>query len=103
MIKGIDVELNGKSYTFPPLALGVVERFEEDFQNFGKMKANKQASVAIDLAFSSLKRNYPKITREEVAEMLDLSNVQEVVGAIMGVSGLVASSADEGAKGNKKK
>ena len=50
----------------------------------------------VDVAHGSLKRNYPDITREFVAnELLDVGHVNAVFETVMGASGLVYTGEDE--------
>ncbi|ENT1749659.1 hypothetical protein CAA71_002200, partial [Neisseria gonorrhoeae] len=37
---------------------------------------------------AALKRNYPDLTREEAADLIDIGNMNEVFAAVMDVSGL---------------
>ena len=41
----------------------------------------------------ALKRNYPDMTREQVAELLDLSMMRDCMNAVMSVSGMVPKEA----------
>lgn len=47
-----------------------------------------QISTVIDCAHAALKRNYPDLTREEAADLIDIGNMNEVFAAVMDVSGL---------------
>jgi hypothetical protein len=85
MIAGIEVEMGGTYWTVPPLSLGAVERFAPVLGKPGGL----QVGLVIDMALASLKRNYPDLDRERVADLIDTENVQRVFEAIMGVSGLV--------------
>lgn len=82
MIKGIEVEIGGTVYTVPPLSLGAIERFE------GKL-ARPTSSDIIDIALAALGRNYADLTRDKVADIIDVENCGRVFEAIMGVSSLV--------------
>lgn len=88
-IKGVTVELNGVDYVIPPIALGALEQLQERIGTFdGNAMDAKQISTVIDCAHAALKRNYPDLTREEVADLIDISNMNEVFAAVMDVSGL---------------
>ncbi|MFH4324854.1 hypothetical protein WAJ71_20140, partial [Acinetobacter baumannii] len=53
-------------------------------------------ALVVDVAHGSLKRNYPDITREFVAnELLDVGHVNAVFETVMGASGLVYTGEDE--------
>lgn len=88
-IKGIKLELGGTTYVVPPLPLGSMEAMEERIQNFTGGLDRGSLSTVIDCLHAALKRNYPDITREMVAdELLDVSNFGEVMQAVMDVSGM---------------
>ena len=88
-IKGVTVELNGTNYVIPPIALGALEQLQERIVEFnGNIQDVKQISTVIDCAYAALRRNYPDMTREEVADLIDIGNMNEVFVAMMDVSGL---------------
>ena len=82
--RGNSKEIAGRSWIFAPAPLGTLERFEE------KLKSNNvPVSVIIDMAHVGLKRNYPDITREYVAdEIVDMANMEEVLALVTKTSGL---------------
>lgn len=91
--KGYEVELGGQKYVFPALSLGSVEVLQDKITavtSGGDMM--KQIGNIIDIAHASLKRNYPEIKREEVAELIDISNLESIFINIMSTSGMIASS-----------
>lgn len=82
--RGNSISIVGKKWIFAPLPLAAVERFQ-DVLNAG----NVPVSAVIDMGHISLKRNYPEITRDYVAEdLIDMANMQEVLETITQVSGL---------------
>jgi hypothetical protein len=87
MIKGVWMDLGGQIYTVPPLSLGAVEALQDRLASFtgGDLKS---VGTVIDALHMALVRNYPEITREQVAEMVDLGTMQEIMEAVMDVSGL---------------
>ena len=87
MIKGIDTDIGGTVYTVPPLSLGAVERFQDRL-------AAPTGSDIIDIALAALKRNYPDLTRDELAEQIDVENVQRVIEAVMQISNLVPKAGE---------
>lgn len=88
-IKGVTIELNGTNYVIPPIALGALEQLQERIVAFnGNVQDVKQISTVIDCAYAALRRNYPDMTREEVADLIDIGNMNEVFVAMMDVSGL---------------
>lgn len=88
-IKGVTVELNGTEYVIPPIALGALEQLQSRIGAFdGNVQDAKQISTVIDCAYAAMLRNYPDMTREEVADLIDIGNMNEVFAAVMDVSGL---------------
>ena len=86
MVPGIELTLGGTAYLVPPLSLGAIERFQD------ALKKPPTPSLVIDVATASLRRNYPDMTRDAVAELIDTANCAIVFDAIMGVSALAAKA-----------
>lgn len=95
---GITLSLGGMDYILPPISLGALEQLQAGVAAFnGDVTDGKQVSTVIDSALASLKRNYPDITREQVADMIDIGNMADVFAAVMDVSGLKRKSLEEAA------
>jgi hypothetical protein len=88
-IKGVVLNLNGTNYTVPPLNLRSLETMQDALSDFTGGIDAKSVSTVVDAAYAALKRNYPDMTRDEVAEIIDVGNMVEVMQAIMDVSGLM--------------
>lgn len=98
MLPGIEVDLGGTIYVVPPLSLASLETLEERLTSFtGGMDAASVRTV-IDATHAALKRNYPHLTRDEVAEKIDLANMAEVMEAVMDVAGLKRKAIDTAKK-----
>lgn len=93
--RGTVLAIDGKDWYFAPLSLGALELLLPKLQNFNE----QDLGTVIDVAHKSLKRNYPEITRTEVADMIYMDQLQDVMGAVMSVTGLKASSKDEPSQG----
>jgi hypothetical protein len=96
MIKGIKMELGGTVYIVPPLSLGAIETMQERIGRFTAGANLESVGTVIDALHSALLRNYPEMTREQVANMVDLGEMQEVMEAIMDVGGLKRKAAESG-------
>ena len=84
--RGNPLKINGQVWIFAPLSLGAAEQLMPKIQNFNP----SDFALVADVAFKSLKRNYPDITREYVAdELLDVGHVNDVFETVMVASGLV--------------
>lgn len=87
--KGIPVELGGHTLVVPPLALGDLESLQEKIAGFkGDVTDLGQVSACIDVAHRAISRNYPEVTRADVAAWIDVANMNEVFEAVMDVSAL---------------
>lgn len=75
----------------PPLALGALEQMLDRINAVmdGEFTMEGVGTV-IDATHAALRRNYPEMTRDEVAELVDLRNMREVLEAVMNASGLEA-------------
>jgi hypothetical protein len=88
-VKGIAIELDGTMRIVPPLSLGALEQLRDGLKSFsGDVNDPAQIALIVNVAHAALKRNYPDLTREEVAEMIGLENMMEVFEAVMDVSGM---------------
>lgn len=93
-IAGIPTPLEGKLYVLPPCSLATLRRHMPAIQKLGKLQANSELSMesldtVISLAHEALKRNYPELTNDQVAEMIGLENLWEVFNGVMDVSGML--------------
>lgn len=96
-VKGIVLNMGGADYVVPPLSLGALEQLQERIAAFTGDASNKeQVATAIDATFAALKRNYPDLTRQDVAELIDLGNMGEVFEAVMDVSGMKRKAVEQG-------
>ncbi|ENV98291.1 hypothetical protein P7L54_20785 [Acinetobacter bereziniae] len=93
--RGTMIQIDGHPFVFAPLSLGAVEKLLPALQGF---QPNDVGTV-IDVAHKSLKRNYPEISRDDVADLIYMDQLEEVMGAVMAVSGLKNKEAQEGGSG----
>ena len=101
-IPGTELVLGGQKYVVPPLSLGTIEVMTDRLQSFGK-NGMKDMTTAIDATHAALLRNYPDLSREQVADLLDLGNVAEVMSVVMARAGLTAKADDTGEAGAVKR
>ncbi len=95
------LKVDGVEYIFKPLTLGTLERIGERLANFDNLNVLEQCSLTIDLTFESLKRTYPNIEREFVAELVDVQNMYEIVPVLMQLSGLTTETKEAGEEAKK--
>ncbi|WP_339352197.1 hypothetical protein [Acinetobacter beijerinckii] len=82
--RGKELIIDGKPLMFAPLSLGAIEKLLPALQSFEP----SNVGLVIDVAHKSLKRNYPDISRDDVADLIYMDQLEEVIGAVMSVSGL---------------
>lgn len=88
-VKGIKLTLgDGKEYVIAPLLLGALEDMQESISSVGDGLDPDTIRTMIDTAHSSLLRNYPDMTREDVRQLLDVANMADVFEACMDMSGM---------------
>jgi hypothetical protein len=96
-IPGVTLNLAGTDWQIPPLRLGDLERMSKDLAAFdGSTVTGASVAVVIDATFAALKRNYPDLTRDQVADMLDVANMLEVMQAVMDISGMKRKEIEAG-------
>lgn len=89
-VKGVQVTFaDGTLLTVPPLNLAALESLQDRLSKFAGGMDKESIALVVDAALAALHRNYPEITRERlVNDLLDVGNFQEVMEAVMDVSGL---------------
>jgi hypothetical protein len=105
MIPGVKITLGENDYIVPPLTLGQLRSFKDQFK--AVEEARKHAtSIGSDQFFSvvdgslpiilaALRRNYPSLTQVQLEKVIDLGNFQDVMQAVMAASGLKRVAAGE--------
>jgi hypothetical protein len=84
--RGTPMELGGLTYIVPPLSLGAIEANEEHIENVDSLPRGQQLRLIVTLAHCALKRNYPELTRDQVADLVDLANANAVYSTVMSAS-----------------
>lgn len=104
MIKGVKVTLGEQEYVLPPCSMDTLEELGPAVDEFmavhktGGQPSLTHMRVIVDLVHGALLRNYPHLTRKEVAMGIDLSNMTALFMAAMNVS---MPPASEGAASNE--
>lgn len=89
LIDGVSIVLGGEQFTVPPMNLKTVRRLLPAFDQIKSGSLNAAAlDAAVGVIHGALSRNYPDLTADEVADMVDLSNLEGVLSAVLEVSGL---------------
>jgi hypothetical protein len=97
-VKGVEFEFaNGEKMIVPPLNLGAIELLQDRLGKFNGTMNSESIALVIDATLMALQRNYPEVTREQVStDLLDLGNMEEVMGLVMDVSGLKRKEIEKG-------
>lgn len=93
-ILGIPFPLDGKLYIVPPCSLATLKRHGAAIDKLGEEGAAIRLSggaidTIVSLAHEALKRNYPDMESDYVAEHVGLESVWELFRALMDASGLL--------------
>lgn len=87
--QGIPFNFDGRVLIIPPLSLGAMEKMQDRLTSVRDGRVDQEAIAAtIETVHAALRRNYPDMTREEVADLIDLENMQDVMACAMDVGGL---------------
>lgn len=88
---GVPVRLSdGATYLVPPLTLGKLQALQGRLLALDRLEAMSMETVStvVEVTYLALVRNYPAITREEVAELIDVGNMGDVFAAVIDVCGM---------------
>jgi hypothetical protein len=88
-----------ESYRVPPLGFRAVQELAADIESLSKMGKRPtvaQMRVVASIAHAAMARNYPKLTVDEVLDMLDMGNWQRVLSAVLLISGFEKGGAAPG-------
>ncbi len=86
-VAGIPFPFADGERIIPPIALGALEQLQTRIAAFKGGIDGESITTVIDSAYAALRRNYPDITREQVADMVDVGNMIDVFQSVMDVSG----------------
>lgn len=79
-----------EAYRVPALGLRAVRELQDRIRSMSSMDGlptAEQMDTVFEIAHAALRRNYPDISKDVVADMIDLSNFHEVLAAVMAISG----------------
>lgn len=100
IIDGARIRLRGREFTIPPLTLAAIKRLTLNgsiaainaASASGAMSV-EQIDAALALVYEAMRPNYPDITVDEIADLVDMGNMKPVVQAVMAQSGFVEGEA----------
>lgn len=98
-VLGVPYDFYGRRLILAPLNMGALRQLLDRTKTMGQEATVDQIDTVVDAVHASLKRNYPSITREEVADdLVDSANAEELMPIIMNRSGL-GRTQDDGLPG----
>ena len=86
--KGVTLNLGGKDYVVPPLNFRTLQALQARLEKFSGGVDAESIDLVVDSLHGAIQRNYPEITRDDCIDMLDLENMESVMGAVMDISGM---------------
>lgn len=96
-VKGIEVDFSGVKLVVAPLNFAFLEDNGDRLKNLTLDTSDPtQVSFVVDALVSSLLRNYPETDRNYVRNIVDLGNLNDVMAALMDVSGLKRKAIEAG-------
>jgi len=105
LIDGYRVVMAGVEYVIPPLTIGQLKRLRQTIDRLAQARIAEGSVASLsdelfndfsEIIREAMSRNYRGITIDDVQELLDLKNIQTVIAAVMGISGLVRSEKQPG-------
>lgn len=99
-LDGVAVTLGGRVYTLPPCNLATLRRHAKAIDQFSRLSAGDifgeaEVDVVLNITFEALRRNYPDITPEFVAEHVAVDTMMFFFQAAMDASGLMRKAGQE--------
>lgn len=86
--KGVNVTLGDRVFVVPPLNFRQLQVFQDRLNGFSGGVDPASVALVLEVTHAAIGRNYPDVTTDELAELLDVGNIQDVMEAVMDVSGL---------------
>lgn len=91
---GVLVKLDGRDFILPPCSLATLKRHAKAIDAFARLGprdtfGEQEIDVVINVTFEALRRNYPDITPEYVAEHVAVDTMMQFFQAAMDASGLL--------------
>ncbi len=83
MVPGTEVQLGRHRYVVPPAPFACVEKYEDVFMG---RNAEPSPTVIFDILYMSIKRNYPELKREDLANDVDIANMNAAFSVAMAVN-----------------
>jgi hypothetical protein len=89
--KGTEFDFgNGQIFVIPPLTVRDLKRLKAEIvtlQQIGPVDMSASVDACITVVHAAMSRNYPTLTLDDVAGLLDIGNMLEVIKCVMNVNG----------------
>lgn len=92
------VTFGDEQYRVPPLAFRSVVDLQDEVEGLrgmGVKPTPQQMATMTKIVHAALSRNYPSLKPADVEDMMDIGNYQELLNAVLNVSGFVESAPGE--------
>lgn len=87
--QGIPFNFDGRTLVIPPLSLKAIKQLQGRLSDLDERNISPEyIGTVIDAVHAALQRNYPEMKREDVAGLLDIQNMQEVMACVFDVGGV---------------
>jgi hypothetical protein len=98
---GTWITFGSEAYRVPPLSFLKIQELQDRIAAMaavpqGGQPTAGQMETVLDVVHAAISRNYPAMTREQLADMIDLQNYQEVLGAVLNIAGFKPQEAGSG-------
>lgn len=90
---GTWINFGTEQYRVPALAFRSIQDLQDRIASMAGAEGvptAAQMDTVLDVVHAAMRRNYPSLSREEIADMVDLENYQEVLSAVLNMSGFQA-------------
>lgn len=84
------VLIGDEEYRIPPLAFAGIADLMDDVEalrNMGPRPSPEQMVTVAKIVHAGIRRNYPSMTLDDVNDMLDFSNYDAILSAVLNISG----------------
>lgn len=94
LIDGVALSLRNRDFTVPAMTFGQIKRLKAEFETLktaGQDFTPESHEAIITIVHTAMMPNHPELTRDELEDLLDPTNIATAFNAIMGASGLAQS------------